>query len=151
MKEKVGNDKYFLYGVLGNLYRINGQAQKSINYLTYCLKKAAEEGNHTREIVTLIRLGEALKYDSNHKEALNHFNKAFEMCRTNEIEEYLDFVLQHKGKCLMELAMLNEAEECFVKALELRKSKGELSLIDSTLQAIGLVTEMQLLANSNKG
>lgn len=149
MKGKVGNDKCFLYGVLGNLYRINGEAQKAINYLTYCLNKAAAEANHTREIITLIRLGEALKYDSNHKEALNHFNKALEMCKTNEIEEYLDFVLQHKGKCFMELAMLNEAEECFVKALELRESKGELSLIDSTLQAIGLVKEMQLLANSN--
>lgn len=65
------------------------------------------------------------------------------MCEVHKIDEYLDFVLQHKGKCLMELAMLNDAEECFKKALALRESKGNCSLIDSTEQAIGLVREMQ--------
>lgn len=65
------------------------------------------------------------------------------MCETNKVDEYLDFVLQHKGKCLMELAMLNEAEECFQKALTLRKSKRIRSLIYSTEQAIELVREMK--------
>ncbi|MDS9470728.1 tetratricopeptide repeat protein [Sporosarcina pasteurii] len=137
------NDKYFLYGALGNLYRINGQPKKAINCLTYCLNHAVEERNPTREIISLIRLGEALKYDSNHKKALDHFDKALEICDANKIDEYLDFVLQHKGKCLMELAMLNEAEECFQQALKLRKLKGNRSLIDSTEQAIELVREMQ--------
>lgn len=128
---------------MGNLYRINEQPQKAINCLTYCLNQAVVERNPTREIVSLIRLGEALKYDNNHKKALDHFNKALGMCEAHKIDEYLDFVLQHKGKCLMELAMLNEAEECFQKALILRKSKGNRSLIDSTEQAIELVKEMQ--------
>ena len=133
------NDKYFLYGSLGNLYRINEQPQKAINCLTYCLRQATEERNLSREIISLIRLGEALKYNSSHKEALNHFNKASEICKAHRIDVYLDFALQHKGKCLMELAMLNEAEACFQKALTLRKSKGDLSLIDSTEQAIRLL------------
>lgn len=137
------NDKYFLYGALGNLYRINGLPKKAINCLTNCLNQAVEERNPTREIVSLIRLGEALKYDRNHKKALNHFNKALGMCEAHKVDEYLDFVLQHKGKCLMELAKLDEAEECFQKALTLRKQKGNHSLIDSTEQAIVLVREMQ--------
>ncbi|WOV85619.1 tetratricopeptide repeat protein [Sporosarcina jeotgali] len=137
------NDKYFLYGALGNLYRINGQPKKAINCLTYCLNQAVVERNPTRKIVASIRLGEVLKYDSNHKMALDHFNKSLRMCEAHKIDEYLDFVLQHKGKCLMELANLNEAEECFQKALILRKSKENRSLIDSTEQAIGLVREMQ--------
>ena len=136
-------DMYFLYGALGNLYRINGQPQKAINCLTYCLNQAVAEKNPTREIISFIRLGEALKYDSNHKKAMEYFNNALGMCETHKIDEYLDFVLQHKGKCLMELARLTEAEECFQKALALRKLKGNESLIDSTEQAIGLLREMQ--------
>lgn len=143
LKDGNKNDKLFLYGTLWNLYRINGLPQKAIHCLTYCLTQALEERNPTREIVSLIRLGEALKYDRNHKKALDHFNKALGMCEAHKIDEYRDFVLQHKGKCLMELANLNEAEDCFQKALTLRKQKGDHSLIDSTEQAIVLVREMQ--------
>ncbi|WP_440895793.1 tetratricopeptide repeat protein [Amphibacillus sp. Q70] len=143
LKSSHENDKYFLYGALGNLYRINGQPKKAINCLTYCLNQAVEEKKPRGEIVSLIRLGEALKYGGNHKKALDHFNKALGMCETLQIDEYLDFGLQHKGKCLMELAMLDEAEQCFQKALELRKAKKSHSLINSTEQAIELVRAMQ--------
>jgi len=143
LKDSDENDKYFLYGVLGNFYRINGQAQKAIKCLTYCYDRAVKEKNTIKEIISLIRLGEALKYNRNHKKALEHFNKALEMCEDHKIDEYFDFALQHIGKCLMELAMLKEAEECFQKALKLRKAKGNHSLIDSTEQAIALVREMQ--------
>ena len=57
------SDKYFLNGTVGNLYRICGEPQKALDYLNSCLCFALEEGNITRETVTLIRLGEALKYD----------------------------------------------------------------------------------------
>src|SRR5699024_12286139 len=61
------------------------------------------------------------------------------MCEVNKMDEYVDFALQHKGKCLMELARLNDAEACFVKALALRNAKGDAALMDSTEQAIDLV------------
>ncbi|GAB3060024.1 hypothetical protein [Virgibacillus ainsalahensis] len=138
------DDRYFLYGTIGNLYRINEQPKRAINSLSYCLNHAVREKNLTREIVTLIRIGEAHKYDNNHTKALELFNKALDMCDANKVEKYLDFVLKHKGKCLMELARLNEAEEYFLKALKLRKSKGNASLIDSTEQAIRLVKDLQL-------
>lgn len=137
------DDKYFYFGTLGNLYRIYGQPKKAIDCLTSCLLQAVEEKNQVRETVSLIRLGEALKYDSNHHEALAHFNKALEICEANELHHYLDFALQHKGKCLMEMALLNEAEECFQKAIALRKRKGDLSLVDSTEQAIRLIGDMK--------
>src|SRR5690625_2935944 len=52
----------FLHGTLGNLYRICGELKKAIAYLKTCLNQAKEEGNVTREVVSLIRYGEALKY-----------------------------------------------------------------------------------------
>jgi len=144
LKDSNKDDKYYLYGVLGNLYRISGQSKKAINYLTYCLERANKERNFTREVISLIRLGEAFKYDNNHKLALDQFNKALEICKTNKINRYLDFALQHKGKCLMELARLKDAEKCFAKALELRNAKGDSTLIDSTQQAIDLLREIRV-------
>lgn len=43
----------------------------------------------------------------------------------------------------MELAILNEAQECFLEALALRKTKGNFSLIDSTQQALNLLKELK--------
>lgn len=136
------NDLYFLHGTLGNLYRINGQSKKAITSLAYSLQLAVAEGHAVREIVALIRMGEAYKYDCNHTVALNLFNQALEKCTAYNVEVYLDFVWQHKGKCLMELARFSEAEECLLHALKLRKSKGDASLIDSTEQAIALLKEL---------
>lgn len=79
------NDKYFLYGALGNLYRINGQPKKAINCLTFCLNQAVEERNPAKEIVSLIRLGEALKYDSNHNKALDFLTKLWECVKSTRL------------------------------------------------------------------
>ena len=133
------SDKYFLYGTVGNLYRICEEPQKALNYLNFCLCLALEEGNITREAVTLIRLGEALKYDEKHDEALEFFEKAFIKCKENKLDTYLDFALQHKGKCLMEMGRLDEAEISFIKAFKLREFKGDTTLIDSTKKALELV------------
>lgn len=124
LKNSNKGDKYFLHGVLGNLYRINGQPKEAITCLTYCLDYAIREKSYKKEIISLIRLGEAFKYDNNHELALDKFNKALRICKNKQVDEYLDFALQHKGKCLMELARLEDAEICFIKALEIRNKKG---------------------------
>lgn len=143
---KVNNDKdnqYFLHGIIGNLYRISEKPKKAIIYLTYCFNQAVDEENIIREIVSLIRLGEAFKYDNNHDKAMDCFNKAMKKCEMYNVDEYMDFVLQHKGKCLMELRRLDEADECFQIALTLRRSKGNETLIESTEQAIELLRKMK--------
>ncbi|MDM5247662.1 tetratricopeptide repeat protein [Lysinibacillus sp. G4S2] len=142
---KINNeeDKYFLYSTIGNLYRICEEPQKAIYYLNLCLSYASEEGNIKNEIVTLIRLGEALKYDKKHSEALEFFDKAFNKCKDNNIDAYLDFALQHKGKSLMELGRFVEAEKCFISAFKLRKFKGDTTLIDSTKQALDFVQRLK--------
>ncbi|MFC2947566.1 tetratricopeptide repeat protein [Virgibacillus sediminis] len=132
-------EKYFVRGTLGNLYRINGEPQKAINNLNFCLNYAQEGQLTSKEIVSLIRLGEALKYNNNHNEALNKFNQALERCQCNNMDNYIDYVHQHKGKCLMELSRLDEAEECFLEALRIRKQKGNPELISSTQAAIDLL------------
>jgi tetratricopeptide (TPR) repeat protein len=136
-------DMYFLYGTLGNLYRIYGQPKKAIHYLTMCNEYAIKNFNSKKEIVSLIRLGEALKYDNKQNEALIMFNKAIDKCLDNNEAIYLDFALQHKGKCLMELSKLDEAEKCLLEAFKLRKLKCDTELIDSTQEAIDLVNKFK--------
>jgi len=137
------SDKYFLNGTVGNLYRICGEPQKALDYLNSCLCFAKEEGNITRETVTLIRLGEALKYDGKHDEAIELFEEAFKKCKDNKLDTYLDFALQHRGKCLMEMGRIDEAEKSFIKALKLREFKGDTNLIDSTKKALELVKRLK--------
>src|SRR5699024_2119067 len=114
-------DLYFLNGAIGNLYRINGQPQKAIQYLTDCLKIAVEVKNIRKEIIALIRLGEALKYNGLHQRAIELFNKALDLCKTHNINEY---------------------EECFMKSFEIRRKKGNDALMHSTQQAINLLKKL---------
>jgi HTH-type transcriptional regulator, pleiotropic regulator of extracellular virulence genes len=132
-------DRFFLYGTLGNLYRIYGQTQKSVMYLSLCISFALREKNIKKEMVSLLRLGEALKYDNKHKEALDVFNEVLVKCKDNNDADYMDFALQHKGKCLMELGRLDESQECLSEALKLRYLKGDSNLIESTQQSLELV------------
>ncbi|WP_150284395.1 hypothetical protein [Rummeliibacillus sp. TYF-LIM-RU47] len=134
---------YILNGALGNLYRINGKQKKAIACLKYCLLYAQKEKSTTKEIITSIRLGEAYKYDNEHGIAIEHFNFAMKLSKENETDEYLDFVLQHKGKCLLELTRLDEAEACFIEAMKLRVKKGKPALIQSTQDALNLLKRIR--------
>lgn len=128
-------DLLFLYGAIGNLYRIKGEAKSSID----ALSKAVELSEGNKKIVNLIRLGEALKYAGEHQLALSMFNAVIEQCAKQEYSQLLDFAYQHKGKCLLELEEISGANGCFRKAMDLRVRKGDESLIDSTQSALNFI------------
>lgn len=132
-------DKLFLYGNLGNLYRIFGNSQRAIE----CLEKAVELSNGNKQIGNLIRLGEALKYGGQPEKALKQFNQAIDFCMSNTNFVYLDFAYQHKAKCLLELGQVNIALSYFQKAMKLRIIKGDQSLIDSTQKAIDYIEKTE--------
>jgi len=136
---KSEDEKYFLMGMLGNLYRIYGEPQKAINILTECIIIACNQNDSNREITSLIRLGEAIKYNGHPMEALKIFNDVLDKCKANNNLFYVDFAMQHKGKCLLELGEITEAEKCFKEALKLRELKGDVSLIESTRQALNFI------------
>ena len=130
------DDLLFLYGAVGNLYRIQGEVKSSIDVLT----KAVRLSKGNKKIANHIRLGESLKYAGQHQQALTMFNTVIEQCKQQH-SVLLDYAYQHKGKCLLELEELSEANECFRKALELRVKKGDLSLIASTQMAIDYIRD----------
>ncbi|MEY9973341.1 tetratricopeptide (TPR) repeat protein [Lysinibacillus sp. RC46] len=137
------DEKYFLKGTLGDLYRIYGEPQKAVNILTECFNFASNQNNSNREIVSLIRLGEAIKYNGNPMKALGIFNEVLDKCKANNNLAYLDFAIQHKGKCLLELGEIAEAEKCFKEALKLRELKGDVSLIESTQQGLNFIKKLK--------
>lgn len=137
------DQKYFLMGTLGNLYRIYGEPQKAVNILTECVTIASSQHNSNRETVSLIRLGEAIKYNGNPMKALGIFNEVLDKCKAKNNLLYLDFAIQHKGKCLLELGEIAEAEKCFKEALKLRGNKGDVSLIESTQQALIFIKKLK--------
>ncbi|QUG43393.1 tetratricopeptide repeat protein [Psychrobacillus sp. INOP01] len=128
-------DLLFFYGTIGNLYRIKGEVKPAIE----ALSKAVELSEGNNQISNLIRLGEALKYAGKHQQALSKFNAAIDQCAKQENSQLLDFAYQHKGKCLLEIEEIGEADECFRKAMDLRVQKGDESLIDSTQRALNFI------------
>lgn len=124
-------EKVFLYGNIGNLYRIVGKPYLAIESLQSAIRLG---GN--KQINNVIRLGEALKYDGQHEQALNKFDEAIKLSTSHSNSVLLDFAFQHKGKCLLEMGQLSLALDYFQKAMKIRIEKGEQSLIDSTQKAI---------------
>ncbi|MDI7741257.1 tetratricopeptide repeat protein [Lysinibacillus fusiformis] len=143
MKDTVDVDeKYLLMGTLGNLYRIYGNPQKACKLLEGCVSIASKDGNKNRMCVSLIRLGEALKYNHNHQKALEIFDQALALCKDSNLP-YLDFALQHKGKCLMEMNQLTKGKKCLTEALVLREQKGDGTLIESTKIALEFLEKLK--------
>lgn len=131
--------------MLGYLYRIYGlededQLMKAEMYFKKCLTYTAEKQEIKKEITTLIRLGEVYKYQNRHEEALVLFYKAIKLCQKEGMAIIIDFAYQHLGKCLMEMKCYDEAERSLQVALEIRKRKGDLELIQSTQNALELNT-----------
>ncbi len=138
--DQVANeDKYTVYNLLGNSCRILNQPIQAMHYLGLALKLAKREAYAPKIIVTMIRLGEALKYNHQHESALDMFDIAIATIEREKIERYTDFAYQHKGKCLMELHCWDEAEQLLLKALAIRNSKGDAELIKSTQIALDFI------------
>ncbi|MCS1350663.1 tetratricopeptide repeat protein [Mechercharimyces sp. CAU 1602] len=140
--EKVEEDKeaaLFLCGYLGNAYRVVGDVARALNYLKQALGLAEELDNVRQLIVALLRLGEAYKYAGDLKQAEALFIKAQTKATTHDVTPYIDFCLQHLGKCLWEQGRGTEAKALLTEALRLRNMKGDRDLIASTQLALNVV------------
>lgn len=140
-RQNGGEEEYFLLSALGYCYRVINKPKQAI--------AALQEANSAftdikKRMVTLIRLGEAYKYDGQHQMALHSFAQAEEILRETNFLAYEDFLYQHQAKCYFELHDLEKAEVLFQKALEIRKKKGDELLIKSTGQVLEEVTKRKL-------
>lgn len=139
-ERNVGKEVFiYLYSYLGNAYRVTNRTRKAIQYLNKAYQLARESFDEREEVRTLIRLGEAYKYDAQSEQALDCFERALLLTQTKELSHYKDFALQHMGKCFMELGEFDNALLRLEEALDLRKKKKDANLILSTEMAIVMV------------
>ena len=88
-------------------------------------------------VVQSLRWADILRYRSEFGEAEEIFRGLVEVCQqVKEVREYEDFVYQHLGKLNFDLEDFEEASKFFKKALNIRRKKGDVSLIESTELAI---------------
>lgn len=145
----VDNDEqYQIASTLGYLHRVHGaetslQLSKAEQYFQECLSYSKKIQDGTKEITSLIRLGEVYKYDSKYDEACTLFDEAIAKCLAGNLINQLDFAYQHLGKCFMEMEKFTQAESHFQTALKLREKKGNESLINSTNKALELLRKLE--------
>ena len=146
---EAGNETLILrtLGYLTDACRVNGELDAAVSYGQEALERARVSGNRNAEVANLIRLGEAHKCRDEHVTAEPLFRDALALSESGDAAALHDFALQHLGKCLLELGRYDESIECLNAALELRRAKGNLALIDSTERALAVV-RMRMIAGA---
>lgn len=130
-----------LLGSLGETYYLLGDYQDAFLFLGKALALARRVGDRRREAVNQIRLATAHQYAGNHLEAEARFHQALDFVTASHQTEYLDFIWQHLGKCLVEQGRIEEAIRCFEEALAYRRVKGDADLIASTERALSAIRQ----------
>jgi tetratricopeptide (TPR) repeat protein len=84
-----------------------------------------------------IKLAHVYQWQQQYAESEAVFEAMIATCQHEpEVADFLDFAYQHYGKCKFDQQRYAEALQLFEQALELRHSKGNQELIDSTELAI---------------
>ncbi|MFS0788061.1 tetratricopeptide repeat protein [Shouchella sp. 1P09AA] len=130
---------YRIQSMLGYFYRVLGDLENALICYHTCYSIVLKQKKNHAIMATLIRIGETLKYAERHDQALRMFEQAKDYAIKHQTQQYDDFILQHKGKCLWEMNQLKEAKACFEEAYQLRLVKKDKALISSTKQALTLV------------
>jgi HTH-type transcriptional regulator, pleiotropic regulator of extracellular virulence genes len=129
-------ERLHLLGQIGNDQRSLGNLLEAEMFLSEAVALARTLGDRRREAVNRIRLATARQYSGEHAEAEAIFREALALTLSGDAADYEDYALQDLGKCLVEMGRINEAIECFDRALVLRWMKADAELIASTEQAL---------------
>lgn len=132
-----------LLGQIGNDQRALGNLLEADMFLTDAVALARTLGDTRREAMNGIRLATARQYQGQHADAEAIFRAALALAQSGDAADYEDFALQHLGKCLVEMGRIDEAVECFDRALVLRWMKADADLIASTEQALHTAQRLQ--------
>lgn len=119
----------------GNAARILGRADESIALFRRALETADDE----RAVAARIRLGEAYRCADRLDEAVRELEQALADAR--RAGAYLHYALQHLGKTLLDAGESARAVALLEEALELRRTRGDAELIESTEFALARARE----------
>jgi tetratricopeptide (TPR) repeat protein len=132
-----------LLGQVGNDQRVLGNLIEAEMFLIEAAALARKLGDRRREAMNAIRLATVRQYQGQHAEAEALLRETLSRTRSGDAADYEDFALQHLGKCLVEMGRVDEAVECFDRALVLRWMKADAQLIASTERALHAARALQ--------
>ena len=121
---------------LGYYQNLMGEYDEAQTNLQNALKVFRKHKKAKQTIASKLRMAQVLQYNGNLEMAMAD---SLEEELEDEDAEYLDFILQHKGKIFFDIKDYDLALQCLNQALALREEKGDRSLIDSTLHAMKVV------------
>jgi tetratricopeptide (TPR) repeat protein len=125
-----------LLGKLSEDCRLAGRYVEALALLTKAVNLAQQLDEKHSEIVNLLRLATTQQYLNQHLIAEPLFREALDKIILYNETEFEDFALEHLGKCLVEMGQVDDALNCFRRALEIRQKKGDVGLIESTTKAL---------------
>lgn len=134
-----------LMGHIGVFCRILGDLEQSELMLKEALVIFENEELQPQIIQTEIRLASTYHWMKNYKgstELLLDSIKKINKSSDAKSKKFLDFSYQHLGKLKLEQGFLEVSLDYFMKALETRVIKGEVSLVESTEKALTLVKKL---------
>lgn len=137
------SDRNKICGILGNLYRIKGNLEIALPFLERYKEYCFEYENEEVATLALLRYAEALKYAHEHKEALAAFEEVLERCLLFNIEKYKNNAWQQLGKCYVEMGDMKKAENCFLKALVLRKKINDPKLLEASESVLNFMMHIK--------
>ncbi|MEC4813432.1 MAG: tetratricopeptide repeat protein [Scytonema sp. PMC 1069.18] len=129
--------KIEILGLIGVYSRMLRDFSTARHALSSAIELSESIGSLPHKTVNLIRLAHVYQWQKQFSLSETLFEEVFAYCSNySELEPYIDFAYQHFGKCKFDQAQYKEAQYCFEKALEIRKSKGDHFLIESTQLAL---------------
>lgn len=136
-------DRIKVCGILGNLYRIKGDTETALPYLERYKEYSIKYENDETATLALLRYAEGLKCAREYKEALAIFEEVLERCQLLNIEKYENIGWQQFGKCYLEMGDLKQAENCFLKALLLRRKINDPKLLEASESVLNFMMKIK--------
>lgn len=128
-----------IYGWLGVFCRMLGDLTPARRFTLQAIALADEIGDKQASIQNHIRLANVLQWQGDFTAADLMYESLVLQCGLEEdLQQYLDFALQHFGKSLFDQGRYREAAGMFQQALDLRLAGGKEDLITSARHALGV-------------
>lgn len=126
-----------MLGQLGVFSRMLGRLEAAQGYLEQAVALSTQLDDKRQVLVNGIRLAHVYQWQLRFEKADALFMECLRRCEGDpDLTDYIDFACQHYGKSLFDQGQYEEADAMFRRALDIRMSKGDRDLIESTQLAL---------------
>jgi len=125
--------------LLGTIYRMKGDLEKSGELLKTGLSLFFKLADNVRVAETLFQLGALEKTKCEYDNALSYYHRSLETCQKAKILLGMSRILNEIAAIHRRLGNLSKAEEIYEQAIKLEESVGDLSGQAASFHGLGMV------------